>query len=263
MRGWWRDLDRILRGEATKLSSLRRGTIEIPAGGITFVLILLSMFYGACMGSFSLLKESGPETQQLVASTVKVPALFVMTLLVTFPSLYVFNALVGSRLQIGAALKLLVASLAVMISVLASLGPIVAFFSASTTTYSFMILINVVVFGLSGVLGLIFLLRTLHRLSLVVPDPETEATEFVGEEKGHEGESGSKGALEPITDKVLGRHVKTIFRCWVLLFGIVGAQMSWVLRPFIGNPARPFTWFRGRDSNFFEAVWGAIASLFT
>ncbi len=263
MRRWWRDLDRILRGEATRLSALRRGTIEIPAGGITFVLVLLAMFYGACMGSFAILKTTGPSIWQLVASTVKVPALFVLTLLVTFPSLYVFNALVGSRLALGSALKLLLASLAVMVSVLASLGPIVAFFSASTTTYAFMILINVLTFSVSGVLGLIFLLRTLHRLSLIEPEPETEATELVGEEKGFVEVTQAPGALEPVDDQVLGPHVKTVFRCWVILFGVVGAQMGWVLRPFIGSPHRPFAWFRPRESNFFEAFWSAFVSLFT
>ena len=49
---------------------------------------------------------------QLLASTIKVPALFFLTLAVTFPSLYVFNALVGSRLRISALLGLLIAALA-------------------------------------------------------------------------------------------------------------------------------------------------------
>ena len=40
---------------------------------------------------------------QLFASAVKVPALFFLTLAVTFPSLYVFNALVGSRLAVALA----------------------------------------------------------------------------------------------------------------------------------------------------------------
>jgi hypothetical protein len=37
--------------------------------------------------------------------------------------------------------------------------------------------------------------------------------------------------------------------------------MSWVLRPFIGSPDRPFEWFRYRQSNFFEAVWHAVVQL--
>ena len=53
---------------------------------------------------------------------------------------------------------------------------------------------------------------------------------------------------------MLGKHVKTVFKLWVIVFALVGAQMGWVLRPFIGNPNLPFTWFRGRESNFFQAV---------
>ena len=48
-----------------------------------------------------------------------------------------------------------------------------------------------------------------------------------------------------------------------VVFGLVGAQMGWVLRPFVGNPSLPFTWFRGRESNFFQAVLHTISSLFS
>lgn len=261
MRMWWKDLDRILRGEATRLSALRRGTIEVRLGGLSIVLAILAMLYGGCMGSFAMLKDGGPSYWQLLASTVKVPALFFLTLLVTFPSLYVFNALVGSRLEVASVLRLLLASMAVMVAVLSSLGPIIAFFSVSTSTYSFMIVANVVVFGVSGAMGLVFLLQTLHRLSIAPREPApTEATEWVGEPKG---ELPAPSALDPLEDQVLGRHVKALFRCWVILFGLVGAQMSWVLRPFVGDPGRPFAWFRARESNFFEAVWSALVSLFS
>jgi hypothetical protein len=264
MKVWWRDLDRILRGEATRLPALRRRTVEVEVGGLSVVLLILGMVYGACMGCFALLREGGPAFRQLIAAMVKVPALFFLTLLVTFPSLYVFNALVGSRLTLGSVLRLLVAALAVMVAVLSSLGPIVAFFSVSTKTYSFMVLVNVAVFAVSGLLGLTFLLRTLQRLSVVRPEPPpTEATELVGAEKEAGPIAEPPSALDRLDDQVLGRNVKIVFRCWVLLFGLVGAQMGWVLRPFIGKPGLPFVLFRGRESNFFEAVWSAFASLFS
>jgi hypothetical protein len=264
MRAGWRDLDRILRGEATRLPALRRKTVEVDLGGLSAALLILAMAYGACMGCFALLKTGGPSVWQMVAAMIKVPALFFLTLLVTLPSLYVFNALVGSRLAPGSVLRLLVASMAVMVAVLSSLGPIVAFFSVSTTTYSFMVLVNVLVFAVSGLLGLVFLLRTLHRLSVVAPEPPpTEATEAVGQEKEEGPVLVPLSALDPLGDQVLGRHVKTVFRCWVILFGLVGAQMGWVLRPFVGKPGLPFVWFRGRESNFFEAVWSAFVSLFS
>lgn len=266
MGRWWRDLDRILRGDATRLEALRRRTVEVEVGGLSVVLVVLAMAYGACMGCFALLRKGGPSFEQVIAAMVKVPALFFLTLVVTFPSLYVFNALVGSRLALGSVLRLLVAALAVMVTVLASLGPIVAFFSVSTSTYAFMLLVNVLVFAVSGLLGLIFLLRTLQRLSDVRPEPmatPVDATEPVGDEKGASLPVVPPSPLDPLDDRVLGRNVKIVFRCWVLLFGLVGAQMSWVLRPFIGRPDLPFAWFRPRESNFFEAVWSAFVSLFS
>src|SRR4051812_10385536 len=96
-------LDRILKGEATRLTDLRRGALDIPLAGLSVVILLLGAFYGACMGVYAIITRHGTGAiemgyKQLAASAVKVPALFFLTLLVTFPSLYVFNALVGSRL---------------------------------------------------------------------------------------------------------------------------------------------------------------------
>jgi hypothetical protein len=267
LRQAWGDLDRILRGEATRIPELKRGTIEVPVGGLTAVLTLLGMVYGVCMGTYAVFRGSPSAVLQVLASTVKVPALFVLTLLVTLPSLYVFNALVGSRLSIGAVLRLLVAALGVTVAVLASLGPIVAFFSASTTSYAFMQLLNVVAFSVAGFLGMAFLLQTLHRLSLVLPkaEPEQVASPPLGLEVGEEKARDRlpPGALDRLDDRVLSRHVKTVFRCWIVLFGLVGAQMGWVLRPFIGDPNLPFSWFRPRESNIFLAVLRALGNLFS
>lgn len=261
---WIQELDRILRGEATRLSALQGGTIKIPAGGISLLLVILGLSYGFCMGCYALLRPTGPSYAQWFASTVKVPALFALTCLVTFPSLYVFNALVGSRLRVGAMLQLLITGLAVTLSVLASFGPIVCFFSVSTTSYPFMVLLNVLMFAIAGVLGLTFLLRTLHRLSLVdvaAPVAATAANSTTSAPQQNEPEP--RGALDRLDGHFLSAHVKTVFRCWIVVFGVVGAQMSWVLRPFIGNPDVPFAWFRPRQSNFFEAVAEALLQLFT
>ena len=49
------------------------------------------------------------------------------------------------------------ASLAVNLAVLASLGPIVLFFSLTTKSYPFIQLLNVAMFTVAGVLGLLVL----------------------------------------------------------------------------------------------------------
>lgn len=256
MKSWWQALDRILRGEATQPSALRGGRLEVPTGGLLAVIVLLGMVQGACMGTFGLFKPGGPDVEQFGASALKVPLLFGLTLLVTLPSLYVSNALVGSRLSLRSVVQLLVAALGVMMAVLASLGPIVAFFGVITTSQPFMVLLNVAVFGASGILGLGFLLRTLHRMNLVYEDrPDVPPDEV----------------FEPIVEKgpprvvhgTRARQVNTIFRLWVILFGLVGAQMSWVLRPFIGKPGEAFVWFAGRESNFIEGFFRALRELFS
>src|SRR5262249_47201293 len=251
------ELDRLLRGELTGVSNLRAGGLEISPQRLSACIVILGMLYGICMGTFALFRMKGAEPVQVVASMIKVPLLFYLTLLVTLPSLYVFNALVGSRLTLTMVVRLLVASLGVMVTLLASLGPIVAFFSVSTTSYPFMVLFNVVVFAVAGALGLTFLLQTLQRLSVAGSPPAVAS----------EGGMGSvpepaAGPLDPLGDRVLSGHVKTVFRIWVIVFGLVGAQMAWVLRPFIGSPNVPFTWFRGRESNFFLAVFRLLGSLF-
>jgi hypothetical protein len=48
---------------------------------------------------------------------------------------------------------------------------------------------------------------------------------------------------------------------WIVIFGLVGAQMGWVLRPFVGNPNLPFAWLRARESNFFQAVFQTLQNL--
>jgi hypothetical protein len=70
------------------------------------------------------------------------------------------------------------------------------------------------------------------------------------------------GALDAaLANQSLGRYTRRVFTIWMIVFGLVGAQMAWILRPFIGAPGTPFTWFRERGSNFFESVWHHLTHL--
>lgn len=253
---WIREVDQLLRGEATQLAKLRDGGIQVTSDRLQIAIVLLGMGYGLCMGTYALLRGDSTALLQLVAGMVKVPALFLLTLVVTFPSLYVFNALVGSRLSALALWRLLTSSVALNMAVLASFGPIVAFFSLSTTSYSFMLLLHVLVFSVAGTLGLKFLLQTLHRLTLT-QHPAEEAPPVLPEVKS------PSSSLESDARYVPARQVKLVFRCWMAVFALVGAQMSWLLRPFLGHPNEAFSFFRARESNFFEAVWQHLVHLFS
>jgi hypothetical protein len=225
-------LDQILRGDAMQTDTEGHTIVRSSASRLAPALIGLAMFYGACMGSFAVVSGRAGAWRQMISSALKVPALFTLTLLVTFPSLYVFNALVGSRLNARALLNLLAAAMGVTIALLASFGTIIAFFSFTTDSHPFMVVLNVIAFGVAGFLGLSFLLRTLKRISRNA-DMQAEAC--------------TPGAVRE-------GNVKLVFRLWLIVFALVGAQMSWVLRPFVGGQAE-FALFRARGSNFFQAVY--------
>jgi hypothetical protein len=150
-------------------------------------------------------------------------------------------------------LRLVVYALGVLLAVLAAFGPIVAFFSLTTTSYPFVVLLNVAVFAAAGAFGLSFLHRTLQRLAAVrhAPPAEPEGVVVLPE----------SGERRPVVARPVPR-VSPVFYAWMILFGVVGAQMGWVLRPFIGSPDAPFTWFRPREASFVEGVARSLRSLF-
>jgi hypothetical protein len=191
--------------------------------------------------------------------------LFFLTLLITFPSLYVFNALVGCRLAFMAVLRLLIASLGVALAVLASFGTIVFFFSLCSSSYPFMVLLNVLLFAIAGVLGMHFLLQTLGRLSAVgagaFPEQVPQATLDDAPAPVYPDRFPAVRPPPIPSPAALGPHVRTIFAIWVIVFGLIGSQMGWVLRPFIGSPDAPVTFFRAREGNFFSAVADRIEDL--
>ena len=261
---WLRPVDDLLRGEATRVSKLTNGRIELPLRPIFIASTALMAFYGACMSTPTLLRlgQSPDGWLQLISSAIKLPLLFLLTLLVTLPSLYVFNALVGSRLALQGVLQLMLASLAVMGAVLASLGPIIVFFSLSTTSHPFMVLLNVVASAVAGVLGLTFLFRTLNRLVFVRESGSGSVPPAI--------DAGTPPPPPPVVDRpsaldkiaeAESEHARSVFKTWVVVFSLVGAQMSWVLRPFIGSPTLEFAWFRERESNFFIAVIDMLRSV--
>lgn len=229
-------IDSLLRDEARFTPDNDR---EHRVSSITMVLaiVLLGGIYGASMGAFGILQGQADWWMQPVAGALKVPALGLLTLTVTYPSLYVFNALLGSRMDARTTLQLVLAGLVVMQTVLASFSPILLFFSFTTTNYNFIKLLNVVIFAVCGLLGLSFVLRVLRRVTAQL-----------------QPQSPTQG--DPVDSE---RSAKLVFRFWVAVFGLVGAEMSWVLRPFIGGG--PPVWFRDRSGSFFESVWSSLLQL--
>lgn len=181
-------------------------------------------FYGAIIGAFS-------SPQQAIASAVKLPALYLLTLIICLPALYIFNVLFGSTKSIAQHFTYVLSTAAVIALLLCGFAPVTLFFLITITgrDYSFFLLLNVAIFGLTGVFGVSFLHQAMR--------PDTEETD-----------SNVK-----IRAKIL--------RLWLMLYGFVGSQLGWTLRPFFGAYAERFQVFRPHSGNFLTGVWNAIANI--
>jgi hypothetical protein len=127
---------------------------------------------------------------------------------------------------------------------------------------SFYLLLVVALCTVAGILGLGYLLKMLKRFTLF-----GEHGSAVDATLNRDDNSQEKTATEMVPPLGLGRPAQstsyTIFRVWVFVFAVVGAQMSWVLRPFIGSPDLEFSWFRERSGNFFQTVFVMLFKLFS
>ncbi len=252
MSGFFKTIDEVLRGRRTRKEDLAEGKIDVPIRTLVLAGLLLGGAYGIFMGLFATMRATNASYEQLLATILKVPLLFILTLVVTYPSLYVVSALFDSRLRHGATLRLLLMGVTANLALLAGLGPVTGFFTFSTESYPFMIILNVAFFIVSGLVGLGFLRTALNAVFEVKEEPRENPTDL--------SESSARESLRPRPKKLASLRV---FTFWILIYGCVGAQMGWVLRPFIGTPGLPFELFRSeRESNFFEAFFKAIGQLF-
>ena len=177
--------------------------------------------YGAIIGMFH-------SPLQSLASAIKLPALYLITLLVCLPTLYIFNALFGSKKTIAQHFTYLLTAVCVIAVLLCAFAPVTLFFLITVNDYSFFLLMNVIIFSLTGILGISFLYQM----------------------------------MKPIADGDGAKVRTSILRFWLCLYGFVGTQLGWTLRPFFGSPGN-FELFRPREGSFFSGVWTALINLLT
>ncbi|MBY0111307.1 MAG: hypothetical protein K2Y21_00690 [Phycisphaerales bacterium] len=236
-------LDDLLRDRLTTPQHVREG--RTPLRIFLPWALVLGGLHGLFIGCYALFNGTTGATTHMLAVMAKLPALFLFTLLVTFPSLYVFNALLGYGLRFRATLRLLVATIVVNLALASSLGPILAFFTVSTKSYTFIVLLNVAILGIGGLASIAFLLRTMIRAQNAeqpldaTPDPTATAA--------------------PAAATETPRRALPLLFVWIITYSLVGTQMGWLLRPFIGHPGQPITIFREREGSFVEAIWNATA----
>ena len=249
MKELWRQVDGLLRGRETFSSEEALGRVR--AQHLLVMVLMLAAVYGLFMGLYAIFSRDVAEYRQLASCAFKVPALFLLTLFICYPSLYVFSTLLGSRLSFWSTLRLLMAVTTITVTVLASFGPIIGFFALSTESYPFMKLLNVAFFAAAGFLGVGALIKAWR--ALVKSQAPAPALGSVPPPIVSPG-------MRPVEDETT-RQVNKVFRLWIVIYALVGCQMAWVLRPFVLDPRSEFSWFRARYANFFIDVWHTIWKL--
>src|SRR3954466_9424166 len=121
--------------------------------------------YGAVLGSFN-------GVLMALTSAVKLPLLFMVTLAICLPTLYLFNLVFGARLSIRQSLSLVMVALTVTAMLALAFAPISLFFLITAPDYGFFKLLNVAILGLSALVGLRFLtggMRVLNENGMLSP----------------------------------------------------------------------------------------------
>jgi len=155
---------------------------------------------------------------QLLASPVKVPALLLGTLFICLPALYLLNVMAGSRLSLKQNLVLLLAATYLMSVILASMSPIFLVFTFFEELKRFTSILNLFIFSIAGCAGLRFFWKGIRY------------------------------------------HRPSSFfalRIWLIIYILVGTQLAWILRPFLGERGH-FLLFREIEGNFFLGVYHTL-----
>jgi hypothetical protein len=216
-------IEKILRNRYDFFKEIRDGIgLRTKMKSMLVSSIAFFALYGAVMGSTHSL-------WQTMSSAVKLPVLFIATLFVCVPSLYFFSLLFGSNQSLSQNLAVILTAITVTSVLLLSCAPITLFFLLTTTHYQFFKLLNVAIFSVSGLMGVVFLYQGMK----VVSGAEVE------------GATTRKWVL--------------IF--WLFVYAFVGSQMAWTIRPFIGAPGIPFELFRQLGGNFYTDILHSVSEI--
>ncbi|HEX8344363.1 MAG TPA: hypothetical protein VF657_06400, partial [Actinoplanes sp.] len=289
--------------------------------------------YGVVLGSFH-------SVAMAATSAVKLPLLFLVTLAICLPTLYLFNLVFGARLSVRQSLALVMVAITVTAMLALAFAPISLFFLITAPDYGFFKLLNVVILALSALVGLRFLtggMRVLNEHGLLAParaaapatagaasavlsPPSAVAQPAVAQPVEALVPAGATAATtaaptaangvthgavpatvppgldatgRPVGDPVSVAHPMpvippgyvlqpvgrnggpaprrpdatptppsmTLLYIWILLFGFVGTQLAWTLRPFFGSPGMKFSLYRDIDGNFYAEIIRTLANL--
>lgn len=186
------------------------------------VICAFSFLYGLLMGSYHSLLQS-------VVAGLKLTFLFLSSILICFPSFFVIQQVLGSKMTLRQMWFIVLSGFVLMSSIALSFAPIVMLFQITGGNYHFLQLLHVGIFIFSGIFG----------MKVMV-----EALQFACEKK-----------------EIYPRIGVAVFRIWIIILAFVGIQIAWNLRPFLCSRNEEFKLFREYEGNFYTAVVYSVQQL--
>jgi hypothetical protein len=179
------------------------------------IICLFAFLYGVVMGSYHSFIQS------LVAG-VKVIILFLSTVILCFPSFFIIQQVLGSKMSFRQMTMIVLSGVVLTATIALSFAPIVIVFQVTGGNYHFLQLLHVAIFIFAGIFG----------MKLMV-----DALKYACDQKNIYPQIGV-----------------TVFRIWVIILAFVGIQLAWNLRPFLCEKNEEFKWFRKYEGNFYTAI---------
>jgi hypothetical protein len=218
-------VDHLLRHRDQFFDEIRRGSgMRAKMRAMLISSCAFMAVYGALLGSTH-------SWTQMLSAAIKLPLLFLATLLICAPALYIINILFGINQRLSQSVALVLAALSITAVLLFSFAPITLFFVLTVPdSYQFFKLLNVLFFVIAGCSGAACLGQGLKIVSTSLP----------------------------------GQQVKThrlVSGLWLGIYSFVGSQMAWTLRPFVGYPDSPFELFRQFGGNFYADILRSIGEI--
>jgi len=187
------------------------------------IIALFSFCYGIIMGSYN-------SWMQAVSSGAKLMSLLFLTLIICFPSFYIVQLVLGSKVKIKQLAVMMLSGFLMTTTIMLAFAPIVLLFQLSGDNYNFLKFLHVGVFVFSGFFGMRAVLDAL---------------------KNSFAEQG-----------VYPQIGLSIFRVWVIIFAFVGIQLAWNLRPFVGYKSMAFELLRNNtQGNFYSSMIKSLGEM--
>jgi hypothetical protein len=222
----------LLRGEPASLQAWTEGWHARRLALCLGTVLAGAGLYGAAMGCWR-------APMQALYVAIKFPLIILLTTVGNALLNAMLAPLLGLNISFRQSFLAIFLSFTITSAILGSFSPLVAFLiwnvgpmSADTVSsvgpYSLIMVTHVAVIAFAGIVGNLRLAQLLRQLS------------------------GS------------AKVARRVLLAWLAGNLLLGSQLSWNLRPFIGAPALEVAFFRGQAAfkgNFFEAVFGSLRHL--